>query len=493
MSILILRNGRLLDTELGGEIGDLVVVDGAIAEIGPGAGDRFLAGAVAATDLQEVDLGGDIVIPGLVNSHTHSNQSIEKGLCDALPLDAWMVVASYGGAGARLSPRDLYVSAMVGGLEMVRTGTTSVIDCARSDLEWVDEGMDAIMQAYEDLGLRANVAIQYSDLDFFSSIPVHLVPGGAQLRKPPMAAPDRVLAAAERFITRWGDDAARVRGILGPSSLPRCSTELFEASVDLAKRKGARLQTHLLSAASQVPMAQERYGVTTVEFLAKMGALEDWASFAHAIWLDENEINQFAQTQAVAVHNPASNLKLGAGVAPIPAMLKAGAKVAIGADGASSNDTQNMFETLKLSTILHRVHGPQATWPTAMDGLEMCWVNGASALGAEVGRLAVGARGDLTVLDANHVWPAPAAQLRQQIAYSELGGAVRHVYVEGQALLSERRILTVDEDAIRAEAREIATRVWSTLDDRLARFEEVRPLLEQVEAAVGGSVAGACG
>lgn len=489
MTTLLLRNGRLLDLELGGEIGDVVVVDGAIADVGPGAADRFRA---TGGDAEEVDLGGDIVIPGLVNSHTHSNQTIEKGLCDALPLDAWMVLASYGGAGARLSPRDLYVSAMVGGFEMVRSGTTAVLDCSRSDVEWVDDGMDAIMQAYVDLGMRANVAIQYSDLDFFSSIPVDLVPGGEALRKPPVSDPDAVLAAANRFVDRWTGRHSRVQPILGPSSLPRCSTELFEASVDLAKSRGVRLQTHLLSAASQIRMAQQRYGVSTVEFLAKMGALEDWASFAHAIWLDADEIALFAQTDAVAVHNPASNLKLGAGVAPVPALLKAGAKVAIGADGASSNDTQNMFETLKLSTILHRVHGPQETWPTAMDGLTMCWRNGAAALGSDIGRLAVGARGDITVLEADWVWPAPAAQLRQQLAYGELGAAVRSVYVDGEVVLRDRQVTTVDEAAIRAEAREIAARVWTTLPERLARFEEVRPILEQVEAAVGGSLGDSC-
>ncbi|GAA0712915.1 amidohydrolase family protein [Dactylosporangium roseum] len=490
MTALILRNGRLLDLQHGGETGDVVIVDGVITDLGTGAAERH---ASAATESAEVvDLAGDIVIPGLINAHTHSNQTIEKGLCDALPLDAWMVLASYGGAGARLSPRDLYVSALVGGLEMLRSGTTAVLDCARSDIEWVDEGMDAIMQAYVDLGMRANVAIQYSDLDFFSSIPIDLVPGGAALRKPPIAQPDQVLAAAGRFIDRWSGRSARVQPILGPSSLPRCSTPLFEASVDLARGRGVRLQTHLLSAASQVTVAKERYGVSTVEFLAAMGALEPWASFAHAIWLDSREIQMFAQTPAVAVHNPASNLKLGAGVAPVPALLRAGARVAIGSDGASSNDTQNMFETLKLSTILHRVQGPQHTWPTATDGLTMCWTNGAAAMGADIGRLSLGARADLTVLDIDYVWPAPAAQLRQQLAYGELGSAVRSVYVDGRALLADRRVTTVDESAIRAEAREIAARIWSTLPERLARFEEFRPVLEQIEAAVGGGVGDRC-
>lgn len=484
MSTLILRNGRLLDLAHDGSPGDIVAVDGAIAAVGPDAA----AGYAAGPDTVEHDVAGDIVIPGLINAHTHSNQTIEKGLCDALPLDAWMVLASYGGAGARLSPRDLYVSAMAGGLEMLRSGTTAVLDCARADVEWVDEGMDAIMAAYTDLGLRANVAVQYSDLDFFSSIPIEVVPEGGALRKPPVAPPDRVLAAATRFLDRWTGRSALVRPMLGPSSLPRCSVALFEASLDLARRRGARLQTHLLSAASQVTVARERYGVRTVEFLGELGALEPWASFAHAIWLDDTEIELFAQTDAVAVHNPASNLKLGAGVAPVPRLLRAGAKVAIGSDGASSNDTQNMFETLKLATILHRVHGPQRTWPTAADGLSMCWTNGAAAMGADLGRLAVGARADLTVLDSGYIWPAPPGQLRQQLVYGELGSAVRSVYVDGRALLSGRRVTTVDESAIRAEARDIAARIWRTLPDRLAAFEQLRTVLERIEDQVGSSV-----
>ena len=490
MSTLILRNARLLDLQRDGSIGDIVAVDGRIVAIGSGVAAQHEV--AAGEDVVDVDLAGDVVMPGMINAHTHSNQSIEKGLCDALPLDAWMVLASYGGAGARLSPRDLYVSAMAGGIEMIRSGSSAVLDCARADIEWVDDGMDAIMQAYVDLGMRASVAIQFSDLDFFSSIPIDLIPDGKSLRKPPMAPPDVVLAGAGRFLERWDTTSSRVRPILGPSSLPRCSTDLFAASVDLAKGRGARMQTHLLSAKSQVDIAAERFGGSTVEFLGKMGALEDWASYAHSIWLNQREIEMFAETDAVAIHNPASNLKLGAGVAPIPAMLRAGANVALGSDGASSSDTQNMFETLKLSTTLHRVQGPPATWPTAMDGLGMLWTGGAAAVGADIGRLEVGALADLTVLDIDRLWPAPAEQMRYQLAYSELGAAVKSVYVDGAPVMVDRAITTIDESAILAEAREIAERVWTTLPARLAKFEELRPMLEQIEAASGQGFGAGC-
>lgn len=252
------------------------------------------------------------------------------------------------------------------------------------------------------------------------------------------------------------------------------------------------MQTHLLSAKSQVDIASERFGGSTVEFLGKMGALEDWASYAHSIWLNQREIEMFAETDAVAIHNPASNLKLGAGVAPIPAMLRAGANVALGSDGASSSDTQNMFETLKLSTTLHRVQGPPATWPTAMDGLGMLWTGGAAAVGADIGRLEVGALADLTVLDIDRLWPAPAEQMRYQLAYSELGAAVKSVYVDGAPVMVDRAITTIDESAILAEAREIAERVWTTLPARLAKFEELRPMLEQIEAASGQGFGAGC-
>lgn len=480
METLVLRNARLLDLEHDGSFGDVVAVDGRISAVGTNASQQVGPGPV-----NEHDMAGDIVIPGFVNAHTHSNQSIEKGLCDALPLDAWMVLASYGGAGARLSPRDLYISAMAGGIEMLRTGSTAVLDCARADLEWVDDGMDAIMQAYLDLGMRASVAIQFSDLDFFSSIPIDLVPDGQKLRKPPMADPETVLAGATRFLGRWSTISDRVRPMLGPSSLPRCSTELYEAAVGLAKDYGAHMQTHLLSARSQVDIAHERFGGSIVGFLEKLGALEDWASYAHSIWLNKKEVELLGETSAVTVHNPASNLKLGAGVAPVPAMLRAGVNVALGSDGASSSDTQNMFETLKLSTTVHRVNGPPETWPRAAEGLSMMWSGGAKALGADIGRLEVGALADLTVIDANHVWPGPGEQLRQQLAYAELGQAVRSVFVEGNPVLTDRRITNVDEDEILAEARQIAERVWSTLPERLARFEELRPTLESIEAAAG--------
>jgi 5-methylthioadenosine/S-adenosylhomocysteine deaminase len=467
------RGGHLFDLALPFAKGDILIEDGAITRVGSD---------IAADDAKVVDASGMIVMPGLINAHTHSNQSIEKGLCDALPLDAWMVVASYGGAGATLDPKDLYVSTMVGALEMVAGGTTSVLDCPRCDQRWFDEGMDQVMFAYRDVGMRANVAAQYSDLDFLDSLPMALI--GDDKPRARTAKVADLLSRMEPYLERWTGRHQRLRPMLGPSSLPRCSEELFEASLALARRRSVGLHTHLLSAKSQVPLARSRYGGSTVAFLERLGGIQPWTSFAHAIWLDDAEVARLGALGAVAVHNPVSNMKLGAGVAPVPAMLRAGVTVALGTDGASSNDSQNMFETLKAAAIAQRPLLPRAEWLTALDVLRMCWDGGARALGQRIGRIAPGHRADLVLLRAGQVRVAPKDQIANQLVYAELGRSVDTVVIEGEIVMSNGRITSVDAPAILSEAQALIDRIWSTLPARAARFAELAPTLERLESEV---------
>jgi 5-methylthioadenosine/S-adenosylhomocysteine deaminase len=473
---LLVRGGHLFDG--GGPVlqADILLGDGLIVEVAP---------HIDARDGEVLDGRGKIVMPGLINAHTHSNQAIEKGLCDRYPLDAWMVIASYGGANAELGPRDLYVSAMIGAIEMIRTGSTSVLDMPRVDLSTFAEGGDAIMQAYADIGMRAAVAVAYTDLNFASSLPLELVPGMLETLKPRRTARiEDIIGCLDAFITRWSGRNRLLRPMIGPSSLPRCSTELFEASVDLARRRGVGLQTHLLSGKSQVFVGRQRYGGSTVQFLDRIGALADWASYAHSIWLDDDEVRLFGGTPAVAVHNPMSNLKLGAGLAPIPALRKAGAHIALGSDGASSADSQNMFETIKGAAISHRVNHAQEDWILAEHALDMCWSGGAAAMRQPLGRLVPGSNADLVLLHRKGLFLAPAEQLAGQIVHSECGTSVDTVIIDGEVVYRDGKFLRIDESAIRAEAEEIARRVYAGLPDRMRRFEEVSPLFRELERSV---------
>jgi 5-methylthioadenosine/S-adenosylhomocysteine deaminase len=469
----LVRGGRLFDLELPFEPSDILIEDGAIVRVGPG---------LEAANARVVDATGMIVMPGLINAHTHSNQSIEKGLCDALPLDAWMVVASYGGAGATLQPRDLYLSTMVGALEMVTTGTTAVLDCPRCDPRWFDDGMDQIMFAYRDIGMRANVAAQYSDLDFLDSLPMSLI-GEERERARTGSVPD-IVGRIEPFLERWRARDARLRPMLGPSSLPRCSVELFEASLEVARRHDVGLHTHLLSAKSQVPLARSRYGGSTVDFLRRIGGIQPWTSFAHAIWLDDEEIALLGSLKATVVHNPVSNLKLGAGIAPVPALLRAGVTVALGTDGASSNDSQNMFETLKAAAILQRPIVQREQWPTALETLRMCWEGGAQALGQRLGRIASGFRADLLLLRTGELRLAPKEQIANQLVYAELGRSVDTVMVDGEVIVARGAVTSVDAASVLAEAQRLSDGIWSTLPARAARFAEIAPTLDRLEQRV---------
>ena len=477
MPTLLIKGGYLLQPDEPLVQADLLITNDAIAAVGdltppPGA--------------DVLDATGKVVIPGLINAHTHSNQSIEKGLCDKLPLDAWMVLASYGGAGARLEPRDLYISALLGAIEMLRTGTTAVLDCNRTEPAWFDEGMDAVMQAYMDIGMRANVATQYADLDFFSSIPLGLIDAPESVTgRARRGNVNDSLDRAERFIDKWKDRHPLLTPMLGPSSVPRCSRDLFEGSLALARRKGVRLQTHLLSAKSQVPVAEERFSGSTVDYLRSLGGLQEWTSFAHGIWLSDEEVAVLGETDTGIVHNPVSNQKLGAGIAPAPALVRAGVNVALGSDGASSNDSQNMFETVKSAAILHRIANPPDNWPGAEDVLRMCWHGGAAVMGQRIGRIAPGCKADLTVLSTASLFLAPKEQLMNQIVYSELGMSVETVIVGGTVVVRNRKIQTIDVDAVLSEAQELAARVWASLPERFTRFEETEPLLRQLEERVG--------
>ena len=476
MASLLIKNGYVLQPDEPLVQTDLLIDGDEITAIGnvtppPGA--------------DVLDITDKVVIPGLINAHTHSNQSIEKGLCDKLPLDAWMVLASYGGAGARLEPHDLYISALLGAIEMLSTGTTAVLDCNRTEPAWYDEGMDAVMQAYIDIGMRANVATQYADLDFFSSIPLGLIDAPESLAsRARRSSVNESLYRAERFVSKWKDRHPLLTPMLGPSSVPRCSRELFEGSLALAREKGVRLQTHLLSAKSQVPVAEERFAGSTVDYLRSLGGLQEWTSFAHGIWLSDEEVAILGETDAGIVHNPVSNQKLGAGIAPAPALVRAGATVALGSDGASSNDSQNMFETIKSAAVLHRIATPPDDWPGAEDVLRMCWRGGAAVMGKRTGRIAPGHKADLTVLGAPLLL-SPKEQLMNQIVYSELGMSVETVVVGGAVVVRDRQIQTIDVDAVVSEAQGLASRIWASLPERYTRFEETEPLLRQLEGRVG--------
>jgi cytosine/adenosine deaminase-related metal-dependent hydrolase len=479
MERLLIRGGHLLDLERPFAPGDLLIEDGRIVAAG---------GEIATEGARVVDASGKVVLPGLINAHTHSNQALERGLTDNMPLDAWMVLASYGGAGAQLDAQDLYVAAAFGAVEMLLSGTTSVIDMARVGVPTFHEDAAAIMQAYRDVGMRATVCVSYADRDFYESVPIHLVTDNPPRTNRPRASVDQMAGLLREFVQEWRGRHPRLQPALGPSSLPRCSEALFERSVDLARELGVPMQSHLMSAKSQVLIERERYGCTTVQYLERIGALGDGFSYAHCIWLDQPDIDVLARTSTVLVTNPSSNLKLGSGVAPVQAFKRAGATVALGSDGASSNDSQNMWDTVKCGAIVHKVYGNPRDWFGATDALRACWHGGACGMQRALGRLAPGDFGDVTLLRTGRLLLLPKEHMINQLVYSESGASVDTVIVDGAIVVENGRVTTVDVESIYAKARDIAARIYGDMPERQQRFAETAPLLEAMETRVRESV-----
>ncbi|MGH7264014.1 MAG: amidohydrolase family protein [Candidatus Rokuibacteriota bacterium] len=479
---ILIRGGRVLTEAQAAPAAVDVLVDGdRVARVG--------ADLPAAPGTRVIEARGRLVIPGLVNGHTHAHNVLAKGAIDGLPLEIW--VQYLAARVANRTPRDIYVGAAIGAIEMLRTGTTCACDMAQVTPWPTDEGLDAVARAYVDVGLRVSIAAQVFDLSFVESLAGLEAALPADLRAAvvrPRAYPTaEVLATVRGAIARWhGAADGRVRFGVGPNLITLCSEAFLEECGALSRAGDLTLQTHLSETKAEAYTARQRYGMRAAEKLAALGLLGPRTLLAHSVWLDERELDLIADAGAMVAHNPVSNLKLGAGIAPVAGMRRRGITVALGTDGAASNDNQNMFYPLRLAAILPRVVDPEyADWPGAADALRMATVDGARAAGFadRVGRIAPGWKADLTVLDLGSSYFHPANDLVRQLVYCEVGSSVRTVLVDGRVVLDEGRVTTVDEAALLAEADEVGRRVAAEMEGRAADVRRLEPYVRRAYLA----------
>jgi len=413
---------------------DVVVRNGRIAALGPGVA----RGGTGRT----IDARGLLLTPGLLNAHTHSPENYSRGRDEASELDDWLPAAWSHIDG--LTPRALYVSAQLGVAEMLRSGSLAVLDHYRQT-PMSEAALDAAAQAYEDAGIRAIVAPMLRD---------RVVPTGRTV----LPARDQV-AIIEAGVMRWQAKSERVRVGFGPSAPNRCSDELLGAVGDAARRRQTIVHTHVDEGRAESKRCRELYGHSTVQHLAKLGLLSSALSIAHAVWIDEADIATLAQAGTVVVHNPMSNMRLGDGIAPIGAMRRARIPIAIGTDGAASNDGQHYFEALKGAVFLQRVSStPPAEWMSTRDALRHA--TNFAAFGMPGGVIAQGAAADFIALSKTSLGLTPANDWHRQMVYGSPALEVRYAAVGGRLLMDDGRITSFDEPAITAEARCIARELF---------------------------------
>ena len=406
---------------------DLVIADGRIAALGPDA-------AAAWPAASRLDGSRLLAVPGLVNAHNHSAETLRRGVATGGTLEDWL--ADVWDVIDRLGPEALRVAVLLGAVEMIKRGTVAVLDHFRQrPLEpWA---LDAAVAAYEETGLRAVIAPMVRD--------------GAEAQ----------LGVIGDALVRHAGNPMVALGV-GPAGAGWCADRVLLDGAVLAASHGACFHLHVNETQAQAADARARFGVSTVRRLNELGVLGPRTSLAHAVWIDEADMALLAATGTTAVHNPASNLRLGSGRAPVAALLRAGAAVALGTDGAASNDGQDMFEAMKLAVLVSRWNpgGAPGPWLQPVEALTMATEAGRAALGLEPAPLTVGAPADLSLLDLDAPGLVPLNDPVAQLALCGPGITVRHVFVAGRPVLRDGALPHIDEAALYDEARAIA-RGWA--------------------------------
>jgi 5-methylthioadenosine/S-adenosylhomocysteine deaminase len=448
---------------------DILIEAGRIARIDYGIEPPPGAQVMDGSDL--------IAIPGFVNAHTHSNESFEQGFYDALPLEVWLAWKYPPFAVPRLPERVHYLRTMLLAIECVRSGITTVQDDLINGLT-DPQAFDGSASAYRDLGLRANITVSMSDKPPLASMlwtNDFLSPDlKDELSKARALTWQEHLQLFERHFATWNEVSNdRIRVILGPIGPQWCTDDLLQASTEISKARNIPVHTHTLESKIHTVQAQEFYGRPMIEHLAGIGVLTPNFALNHAVWLTDNDIALLAEYGSSITHNPVSNLKLGCGIARIPALLKAGVPVGLGTDGTSTSDRADMFRSLGLAAMLHRVADlDYDTWTDAADAFHMATVGAArtAMLHKDVGRLAVGMKADLTLIDRYDYGLIPLKRPLVQLAYAVNSEAVKTVIVDGDIVMRDRVLTKIDETDIKAEIREEAERY---LRDHVPLMERV--------------------
>jgi 5-methylthioadenosine/S-adenosylhomocysteine deaminase len=419
-----------------------------------------LAGAQAD---RVVEGGGHhLLVPGLINAHFHSPANHLKGSLPSLPLELFMLYESPVTDALRPTPREAYLRTMLGAIEMLRTGTTSVQDDAFLMPYPEPDIIDAVMRAYADSGIRASVALDQPEVTEGEKLPFRDPSPAlaAELGRPAPMSAAGLLDAYDHLISRWhGSHDGRLTAAVSISAPQRVSVEYFGALDELSRRHRLPLFAHMLETKVQRTLAREKHGGRSlVRYTADLGLLSDRMNVIHAVWVDDDDLALIAGAGAVVAHNPVSNLRLGSGVMPFRRVRDHGIVTCLGVDEAICDDAVNMWGVVKMAGLIHNISGLDSDlWPSAAEILDCLWAGGAAAMlrAGDLGRIAPGYRADLALLDLRGLAFTPLNDVAGQLVYCESGTDVVLTMVDGRVVAEGGRLTTVDEDDLLAEAREL--------------------------------------
>jgi 5-methylthioadenosine/S-adenosylhomocysteine deaminase len=402
---------------------DIVAVGSAVA----------IAAGYRAKD--SIDAHGAVVMPGLVNTHTHAPMVLYRGLADDLALMDWLQTYVFPAEAKTVNPAFVRAGTRLAVLEMIRSGTTTYVD-----MYYFEEEIARVTKAAGLRGVLGQTIIKF---------PV-----------PDAKTPEEGLARTERFITEFASDDLIVPAV-APHAMYTVEAETLKTARQLAERQRVPVILHLAETQDEVKIAEKQYQATPVGYLESLGFFGPRTLAAHAVHLTTEDIGILEKRGVGVSHNPESNMKLASGTAPVPALRRAGVPVGLGTDGAASNNDLDMFESMRQAALLHKLEsGDPRTLPAA-DVLAMATREGAAALGMGrmIGSLEPGKRADLIVVSMSAARQTPMYDPLSHLVYTTRGDDVRTTIVNGKILMRDGKVLTLNEAAVLAEARKRAADV----------------------------------
>lgn len=432
---IIITGGTLLTMSAGMEI---------IEDCFVGIKDSIIVAAGAKTDSahtalrakETIDASGCVVMPGLVNTHTHVPMVCFRGMADDLPLMEWLTGHIFPAEARFVSRKMVYDGATLAMAEMILSGTTTFCDGYFHE--------DSITEAVDAAGMRAVVSQGFADF---------VMPDKPSVKK--------IMAAAERFVTKWLPRAPLITPAYFCHSPYTCSPETLVRVKEAAREAGILYLIHLLENRDEKDTILSRYGREPVRHLLELGILDEQTIAVHCNWLTPENIDVFADRGVKVSHNPESSMKLAAGVAPIPAMLKKGITVGIGTDGCASNNDMDMFREMDTAAKVHKVKSLDPTLMNAQTVCKLATMGGAKVLGLDklIGSIEKGKKADIILVDMNQPHLTPLYNHYSQLVYAARGADVKTSIINGRIVMKDRKLLTIDINTAMKNVRSVAAEI----------------------------------
>jgi 5-methylthioadenosine/S-adenosylhomocysteine deaminase len=434
---LIVRGGTIVTMDNARRVindGAIAVTEGRIVALGPRAEieKKYVA-------RETVEAGGKLIVPGLINGHTHIPMTLFRGLADDLDLQDWLTKYIFPAEAKNVSEDFVRAGTRLGLAEMIRGGTTTYCDMYYFE--------DAIADETQKAGVRA--VLGETVIDF----PVADNKTNAE-----------AMAYVEKFVKRWQGNEL-ITPAIAPHAPYTVSEEHLKTVRAFSDRTGAPIVIHISETKKEVDDSLKAKGASPIDYLERIGFLNERVVAAHVVWPSAAEIDTLKRLKVGVVHNPQSNMKLASGVAPVPKMLAEGLRVGLGTDGAASNNDLNMWEEMDTAAKLHKVFSGDPKVISAQEAFELATIRGAQALhlDREIGSIEVGKRADLVLLEGDDLNQIPSYNVYSDLVYATKAWDVLTVIINGRLVMRDRKLLTLDEPAIKESARAYRERVMKSL------------------------------